>query len=67
MVIVEASDCEIVQLCFIDGIAELISIDSEFNLTHWGLDVVKASLIKRVKIPEEAGLGFASCLRTLGY
>ena len=35
--IFEASDCEILQLCFNEGRAQLLAVDSLFVLVHWDL------------------------------
>ena len=45
----EASDCEIVQLGFREGHAQLLSIDSLFCLVHWDLhESVTPTALKRV-------------------
>ena len=47
--IIEASDCEILQLCFREGNAQLLAVDSLFVLTHWDLaQGPKPVAIKRV-------------------
>ena len=64
----EASDCEIVQLGFREGHAQLLSIDSLFCLVHWDLqESVTPTALKRVQLPEDANFGFSSCLYMLGF
>lgn len=65
--IIEAADCEIVQLCFYEGHVQLLSADSLFNLVQWDLLQAPPVPLKKVKIPEDPNYGFVSCIRTLAF
>ena len=47
--------------------SELIAVDSLYILSHWDLNEVFPKLLKRIKVPEDANLGYVSCLKTLGF